>query len=52
MKDSGNIHKKIQEMCDCYAATEPLKEMSDLIKDTEVDNAAIKWIALAARYTV
>lgn len=53
MKDSGNIHKKIQEMCDCYAATEPLKEMSDLIKDPEVvDNAAIKWIALAALHGV
>jgi hypothetical protein len=39
-------------MCDCYATTEPLKEMSDLIKDPETENAAIKWIALAALYGV
>jgi hypothetical protein len=52
MKDSGNIHKKVQEMCDCYTTTDPLKEMSDLINDPDVENAAIKWIALAVLHGV
>jgi hypothetical protein len=52
MKDSENIHKKVQEMCDCYATTDPLKEMSDLIKDPEIEAAAIKWVALAALHGV
>ena len=48
MKDSERIHKKVQEKCDCCATTDGLKEMSDFIKDPETENAAIKWIALAA----
>ena len=52
MKDSENVHKKVQEMCDCYATTDPLKEMSELIKDHETENTAIKWIALAALHGV
>lgn len=52
MKDSGNVHKKVQEMCDCYATTDPLKEMSELSKEPEAENAATKWIALAALHGV
>jgi len=52
MKDSGNLHKKVQEMCDCYATTDPLKEMSILSRDADEESAAIKWLALAALHGV
>ena len=41
------MHLKIQELCDCFATTDPLKEMSVLEKDEDKDEAALKWIALA-----
>jgi hypothetical protein len=47
MKDKQSLHLKIQEMCDCYATTDPLKEMSDLPKDEDTQEAALKWLALA-----
>lgn len=46
MKDTTSLHLKVQEMCDCYSTTEPLKEMSKLIREEAADEAAIKWIAL------
>ncbi len=46
MKDTTSLHLKVQEMCDCYSTTEPLKEMSMLIRGKNTDEAAIKWIAL------
>jgi len=52
MKDSASLHKKVQEMCDCFAASDPLKEMSALINDPETESAAIRWIALAALHGV
>ncbi len=47
MKDSANIHLKVQELCDCFATTDPLKGMSDISRAPEEDEAALKWIALA-----
>lgn len=47
MKDKANLHLKVQEMCDCYATTDPLQEMSKIIKETDADESALKWIALA-----
>jgi hypothetical protein len=35
MKEKRNLHLKVQELCDCYATTDPLKEMSDLGKDKD-----------------
>jgi len=52
MKDSGSVHKKIQEMCDCYSSTDPLREMSILKNDADKDEAAAKWLALAALHGV
>ena len=48
MKDSSSMHQHVQEMCDCYATTDPLKEMSTLANDADKQSAAVKWIALAA----
>jgi hypothetical protein len=45
MKEKRNIHLKVQELCDCYATNDPLKEMSEI-------KAAAKWLALAALHGV
>lgn len=47
MKDSSSLHLKVQELCDCFATTDPLQEMSKIKKEKEVDEAALKWLALA-----
>ena len=52
MKDSDSVHQKVQEMCDCYATTDLLKEMSVLNSKDDTTTAAIKWIALAALHGV
>ena len=52
MKDTSNIHLKVQELCDCFATTDPLKEMSKIIKDTDAEAAALKWIALAVLHGI
>lgn len=52
MKDSGSVHQHVQEMCDCYSTTDPLKEMSTLPNDRDKQSAAAKWIALAALHGV
>lgn len=52
MKEKRNIHLKVQEMCDCYATENPLKEMSEIKGDKNQGEAAEKWLALAALHGV
>ncbi len=52
MKDADNLHLKVQELCACFSATDPLKEMSEIKSDDNPDEAALKWIALAALHGV
>lgn len=52
MKDASNLHLKVQELCDCFATTDPLKEMSELAKPTDLDEDALKWIALAVLHGI
>jgi hypothetical protein len=52
MKEKRNIHLKVQELCDCYATNDPLKEMSEIKGDSDQDEAAAKWLALAALHGV
>jgi hypothetical protein len=52
MKEKRNLHLKVQELCDCYATTDPLKEMSEVKNETDTDEAALKWLALAALHGV
>jgi hypothetical protein len=52
MKEKRNLHLKVQELCDCYATTDPLKEMSEIKADSDQDEAAVKWLALAALHGV
>ena len=47
MRDSSNLHQKVQEMCDCFATNDPLKEMSKLQASSDTKEAATKWAALA-----
>ena len=52
MKDKGSLHLKVQELCDCFATTDPLKEMSVVKNDADKEEAALKWLALAALHGV
>lgn len=52
MKEKRNLHLKVQEMCDCYATTDPLKAMSDMANETDFEEAAVKWLALATLHGI
>ena len=52
MKEKRNVHLKVQELCDCYATNDPLKEMSVVKDDSDQEEAAIKWLALASLHGV
>lgn len=52
MKDTQNLHLKVQELCDCYATNDPLKEMSTVKDDRDQEESALKWLALAALHGV
>ena len=52
MKEKRNLHLKVQELCDCYATNDPLKEMSVVRNDEDKEEAAVKWLALAALHGV
>jgi hypothetical protein len=52
MKDMTTLHQKVQELCDCFAQNDPLKEMSLVKKDADKEEAALKWIALAVLHGV
>ncbi|UCD91247.1 MAG: hypothetical protein JSW04_07470 [Desulfobacterales bacterium] len=47
MKDPNSLHLKFQEHIDCFATADPLKEMSVIKAETDGDEAALKWLALA-----
>jgi len=56
MKDAENLHLKVQNLCDCFASNDPLKEMSEIEKskdtDSDTDETALKWIALAVLHGI
>jgi len=52
MKDTENLHQKVQGLCDCFATNDPLKEMSQLKNEADTDEAALKWIALAVLHGI
>ena len=52
MRDSSSLHKKVQEMVDCYMSTDPLQEMEKVSAEGDMEEAAIKWLALAALHGV
>ncbi|WP_300457671.1 hypothetical protein [Desulfobacula sp.] len=52
MKDTENLHLKVQELCDCFSTTDPLKEMSEVKNDENTGDAALKWLALSVLHGV
>jgi hypothetical protein len=52
MKEKRNLHLKVQEMCDCYATTDPLLEMARLAGEADQQEAATKWLALVALHGI
>jgi hypothetical protein len=52
MKDKRSLHLKVQELVDCYATTDPLKEMPVLDREADQEEAALKWVALAALHGI
>lgn len=52
MKEKRNFHLRVQELCDCFATTDPLKEMSKLKTEPDTREAALKWLALAALHGI
>jgi len=52
MKDKRSLHLRVQELCDCYATSNPLKEMSELKGDGDTDEAALKWLALSVLHGI
>lgn len=52
MKDKENLHLKVQELCDCFSTTDPLKEMSEVKNGANSLDAALKWLALTALHGV
>lgn len=52
MKDKRSLHLKVQELCDCYATADPLREMSLVEKEADKEEGALKWIALAVLHGI
>ena len=52
MKEKRSLHLKVQELVDCYATSDPLKEMSVIDKEEDREEAALKWIALAVLHGI
>ncbi|MBI5442261.1 MAG: hypothetical protein HY900_13750 [Deltaproteobacteria bacterium] len=52
MLDKRSLHLKVQELCDCYAGTDYLKEMCLVPKEPDPTEAALKWIALAVLHGI
>ena len=52
MKDKETLHRKTQELIDCFATTDPLQEMSKLPKEEDREEAPLKWLALAVLHGI
>lgn len=52
MKDKETLHRKTQELIDCFATTDPLKEMSNLPMEAAQEEAPLKWLALAVLHGI
>jgi hypothetical protein len=52
MKDKRSLHLKVLELCDCYATTDYLKEMSVLPGEVDKEEGALKWVALSVLHGV
>ncbi|PKN64556.1 MAG: hypothetical protein CVU57_14155 [Deltaproteobacteria bacterium HGW-Deltaproteobacteria-15] len=47
MREKETLHGKVQKLIDCFATSDPLKEMAGLPGENDRQEAALKWLALA-----
>ena len=47
MREKETLHGKVQKLIDCFATSDPLKEMAGLPGEDDRQEAALKWLALA-----
>jgi hypothetical protein len=52
MKDKETLHRKVQELVDCFATSDPLKEMWMLKEQEDQEDAPLKWLALAVLHGI
>lgn len=52
MKDFDSLHQKVQEHINCSTTTDFITEMSTLEKETDVVEAALKWLALSVLHGI
>jgi len=52
MKDKRSLHLKVQELCDCFASADPLRQMSSVALESDHEEAGLKWLALAALHGI
>jgi hypothetical protein len=52
MKDKETLHRKVQELVDCFATTDPLREMSMLKAEEGQEESPLKWLALAVLHGI
>lgn len=47
MKEKRNLHQKVQQLCDCFASTDPLSEIAKVSEEPDKEEGPLKWVALA-----
>jgi hypothetical protein len=47
VREKETLHGKVQKLIDCFATSDPLKEMAGLPGENDRQEAALKWLALA-----
>ncbi len=52
MKDKRSLHLKVLDLCNCYATTDYLKEMSMLPAEADKEEGALKWVALSVLHGI
>jgi len=52
MRDKGGFHRKVQELIDCFATTDPLRGMAELQGKQDQDEAALMWLAFAVLHGI
>ena len=52
MKDKQNFQLRVQQLIDCYGDKEPLREMSNIGREADKEEAALKWLALATLHGI
>lgn len=52
MQEKRNLHKKMQELIDCFVGTDYLTELGAVQNEQDKDQAPLKWLALAILYGI